>query len=123
MIFLSVLLVLIGWIAGTMIGMIGVGAGVIMVPAMVAIGIPIKESVAITLAMQTLPVGIFGLMEYYKNGHVKWMNVMFVGIGMLVGISLGSYIVSTTNIVSEKTLKYVLGVVAISMGVYTIINA
>jgi uncharacterized protein len=123
MIILATLLILIGLVAGSMIGVIGVGAGVIMVPSMVAIGIPIKEAVAITLAMQTLPVGIFGVLEYYKKGYIKWVNVALVAVGMILGISIGSYFGSTKSIFSDKTLHYMLGFTAISIGIYTIVNA
>lgn len=111
------LLILIGLLAGSMIGMIGIGAGVIMVPLMVMVGLTIQQAVGVTLVMQTIPVGIFGLYNYYKNGHIQWSYSFAVGLGMITGIAAGS-VVSTRNLVSDIHLKKGLGVAAIVVGVY-----
>lgn len=111
------LLALIGLLAGTMIGMIGIGAGVIMVPLMIMVGLTIQQAVGVTLVMQTIPVGILGLYNYYKHGHIQWSYSLAVGLGMLTGIAAGS-VASTRNVISDIHLKKGLGIVAIVVGVY-----
>lgn len=115
-------LTLIGLLSGTFIGMIGVGAGVIMVPLMVAVGLNVYQATGITLAMQTIPVGIFGFLRYYKHGHIDIPNASFVAVGMLCGIAFGAYFANLEN-VSEKQLKYLLGTIAVGTGIYTLYKA
>ena len=67
------IIIMVGIAAGILSGLVGVGGGIIIVPALVYfIGFSQKTAQGTSLAMIMLPVGIFGVMQYYKQGHVDF---------------------------------------------------
>jgi uncharacterized membrane protein YfcA len=111
-----VLLVLVGLIAGTFIGMIGTGAGVIMIPGMIYLGgLSLQEAVGVTLLMQTIPVGITGAYQYWKKGLLPFVPASMIAIGMIIGITGGGYL-ATDGIINEGHLRVLFGVIAIITG-------
>jgi len=75
-------LILIGLAAGFMGGMVGIGGGVIIVPALVLLlGLSQHQSQGISLAMLLFPVGVLGVINYYKKGYVDFK---YAGCWLLV---------------------------------------
>lgn len=110
------LLILVGLVAGSLIGIIGIGAGIIMVPGMIYLGrLSFQEAVGITLLMQTLPVGIAGAYQYWEKGLLPLIPASMIVIGMLLGISAGGYI-ATEGYLNERVLRIIFGIVAIITG-------
>ncbi|MBV9385704.1 MAG: sulfite exporter TauE/SafE family protein, partial [Chroococcidiopsidaceae cyanobacterium CP_BM_ER_R8_30] len=63
-------LLVIGLFAGVMSGMFGIGGGAIIVPAlMIIVGFSTKMATGTSLAALLLPFGLFGVLEYYRNGQ------------------------------------------------------
>jgi len=63
-------LILIGIAAGFLGGMVGIGGGLIIVPALVLLlGITQHNAQGISLTMMLFPVGILGVINYYKRGN------------------------------------------------------
>lgn len=113
---MNVILILIGLIAGSLIGIIGIGAGIIMVPGMIYLGgLEFQEAVGITLLMQTLPVGIAGAYQYWEKGLLPFVPASMIAFGMLFGISAGGYI-ATGGYLNERVLRIIFGIVAIITG-------
>ena len=112
------LLVAIGLGAGLCVGVIGMGAGVIMVPALTAFaGMTTQSAVGITLAMQTIPVGAYGAYEYYRKNHLKLADTLWVAVGMVSGIAIGAFV--TTHVdVPLDLLKRLVGLFSAGVGVY-----
>jgi uncharacterized membrane protein YfcA len=110
----------IGGVAGTLIGTIGAGAGALLVPSlMVFAGQSMQGAVGVTLAMQTLPVGIGGAYLYYKRGLIDLRVVAAVAIGMLAGI-LGGGSLATSGKISPGNLELILGVALVVLGGVTV---
>eukprot|EP00798_Chlamydomonas_sp_ICE-L_P002981 gene2981-biopygen20719 len=110
----------IGTVAGTLIGTIGAGAGTLLVPSLMFFaGQSMQGAVGVTLAMQTLPVGIGGAYLYYKKGLIDIWVVAAVAIGMLAGI-LGGGALATSGEISPVKLELLLGVVLVVLGGVTI---
>ena len=64
-----VLLLLIGLAAGMLSGLVGVGGGIIVVPALVfALGFTQQQAQGTSLGLLLLPIGIFAVINYYKQG-------------------------------------------------------
>jgi uncharacterized membrane protein YfcA len=71
--------VLIGLIAGILSGLVGIGGGVIIVPALVLLaGLSQHESQGTTLTLMVPPVGLIAAWTYFKAGYVDFR------IGILV---------------------------------------
>lgn len=85
------LLLLIGLLAGALSGFVGVGGGVIIVPAMVyLLGMTQMQGQGVSLAVLMLPVGVLGVMNYYKAGHVNFNFAFVIAAGFVVGSYFGS---------------------------------
>lgn len=64
-------LLLIGLMAGYLSGLLGIGGGVVIVPALVYfLGFSQPVAQGTSLALFTLPVGLIAASRYYKNGFV-----------------------------------------------------
>jgi uncharacterized protein len=109
------IIILVGVAAGMLSGLVGVGGGIIIVPALVYfIGFSQKTAQGTSLALIMLPVGIFGVMQYYKQGHVDYKIVAILAIGFLAGSFLGSKLALT---ISQETLKKVFAVLMIIIAI------
>lgn len=86
-----IVLVLIGLFAGALSGFVGVGGGIIIVPAMIYfMNMNQMQAQGVSLALLMLPVGILGVMNYYKAGHIQFSFVLVMAIGFVLGNYFGS---------------------------------
>jgi len=108
-------LILIGLAAGILGGMVGIGGGVLIVPALVLmLGLSQHQSQGISLAMMIFPVGILGVINYYKKGYVDFR---YAGL-LALGFFLGSYIGSKFSLsLPQDTVKKVFAVVMILLAI------
>lgn len=88
-----ILLILIGLFAGMMSGFIGIGGGVVMVPALVYImGLSQHEAQGTSLILMLPPIGILAVMNYYKAGQLNiWYGVV-IAFAFVIGGYFGSKI-------------------------------
>lgn len=87
------ILILTGIAAGMLGGLVGVGGGIIIVPSLVYfLSFSQKSAQGTSLGLLLLPVGILGVLQYYKQGHVDFKVVAIVAIGFLAGSYFGSKI-------------------------------
>jgi len=85
------LLVVIGMAAGVLSGLVGVGGGIIIVPALVYfLSFSQKSAQGTSLGILLLPVGILAVLQYYQKGFIDIKVVLIVSIGFLFGGMLGS---------------------------------
>ncbi len=103
-----ILLIIIGVIAGVTSGLLGVGGGVIVVPAlMLVLGMSQVVAQGTSLAFLLAPIGIGAVLIYARNGDVNWGVAGLLAIGFLVGGFLGSKLVMQ---VPEKYLSKLFGI-------------
>lgn len=102
------LLILIGFTAGVLSGLVGIGGGIIIVPALVFfLGFSQQEAQGTSLGLLLLPVGILAVINYYNKGYI---DVRVVGI-MVVAFIAGGWVGSKLALqLSEDTLKKVFAV-------------
>lgn len=112
-----IILVLIGIAAGMLSGMIGIGGGVIIVPALVYfLAFSQKSAQGTSLGLLLLPVGILGLMNYYRQGHVDLKVILIIAIGFVAGSFFGSKIsLGMSDEKVKRLFAIVLMLVAIKM--------
>ena len=103
-----ILLIVIGFIAGVVGGSLGLGGGIIIVPALVFIlGFTQHHAQGTSLAVLLFPIGILGVINYAKSGYV---NFKFAAV-LIVAFVLGSYLGSEISVhLPEKVLKKIFAV-------------
>ena len=92
---------------GITIGIVGIGAGILLIPLLTYFGVSIKTAVATGLALQLVPQSLTGLLIYHHKGHVQWKLCFYIILGSLIGITLGAYLVNH-HIVTEKMMYLLL---------------
>lgn len=112
-----VTLILIGFFAGVLSGLVGVGGGLIIVPCLVFfLAFTQKMAQGTSLALLTLPVVILGMLQYYKQGHIDFKIVIFLAIGFIVGGFFGGKLaVSLPENILKKVFSIILFIVAIKL--------
>ncbi len=106
------IIIVIGIAAGILSGLVGVGGGIIIVPALVYfIGFSQKAAQGTSLGVLLLPVGILGVLQYYKQGHIDIKVVGYLSIGFIVGGYFGSKIALTISQESAKKIFAILMIV------------
>lgn len=110
-----IILILIGVAAGIMSGFVGIGGGVVMVPALVYIlGMSQHTAQGTSLLLMLPPIGILAVMNYYKAGHVNVMFGVIIAIGFIAGGYFGSKLALRY---SESIVKLVFGILMVCVSV------
>jgi uncharacterized protein len=112
-----ILYILLGLIAGTFSGLIGIGGGVLIVPALVYLfGLTQHQAQGTTLALLVPPIGILAAYEYYRHGMVDIRIAAFVCIGFFLGGLIGARFATVlSNTVLEKVFGFAMLIVALKM--------
>ena len=92
------LLIMVGLAAGILSGLVGVGGGIIIVPALVFfLGFSQLQAQGTSLGLLLLPVGIFAVINYYKAGHIDLKVVGIMSLAFVAGGFIGSKLALTIN--------------------------
>ncbi|MFA5350809.1 MAG: TSUP family transporter [Candidatus Omnitrophota bacterium] len=88
------LYVILGVIAGVLSGILGIGGGVILIPALVFIfGLTQLQAQGTTLALMIPPIGFLAALRYYQAGNVKLGIAGFICLGFFAGGLIGANLV------------------------------
>jgi uncharacterized membrane protein YfcA len=89
------LLILLGLIAGLLSGLVGIGGGVVIVPALVFFfHYSQKLAQGTTLALLIPPIGILAVMTYFKAGDVNIKAAAWIICGFVIGGYFGAKLVT-----------------------------
>jgi len=111
------ILIVIGLAAGTLSGLVGVGGGIIIVPALVFfLGFSQQAAQGTSLGLLLLPAGILAVINYYKQGFIDLKVVGIMCAAFVFGGWLGSKLaVSLSQDVVKKIFAIVLFYAAFKM--------
>ncbi|GAA4323838.1 sulfite exporter TauE/SafE family protein [Flaviaesturariibacter amylovorans] len=104
-------LLAVGLVAGMLGGLVGIGGGIVIVPALVYfMGYSQKMAQGTSLGILLLPVGILAVWQYHKAGELNMQAVWLVAAGFVVGGFLGSRIALS---LPQDTVKKIFAAVLI----------
>ena len=108
---------LLGLTAGAFSGVVGIGGGIIIVPALVLFfGMSQHLAQGTTLAIMVPPIGILAAWTYYNQGYVDIKVALLVAAGFLIGGLIGAKLaVYLPNHVLKKIFAFVLFAIGIKM--------
>lgn len=108
-------LLALGLLAGYFSGLIGIGGGVIIVPALVLIfGFTQYQAQGTTVALLIPPIGILAAWKYYQKGFVDIKTAAIICAGFILGGYLGG--LTAVNI-PQGTLRKIFAGVIILLGI------
>lgn len=103
-----IMLLIVGLLAGFVGGMMGVGGGVVVIPALVFImGFSQHQAQGTALAFMLPPIGLMAAWNYYKAGYVNVKYALLLMVAFVVGAWVGSMI---SVQLPDKVLKKIFGV-------------
>jgi uncharacterized membrane protein YfcA len=102
-------------VAGIFSGLIGIGGGIIIVPALVLLfGLSQHTAQGTTLALMIPPIGLLAALAYYKQGFVDLKVAAFICVGFFIGGLLGAKFAIG---IPETILKRIFGVVLLAVSI------
>ncbi|MGR6836881.1 sulfite exporter TauE/SafE family protein [Syntrophomonas erecta] len=112
-----IVMVAVGIAAGVLGAILGVGGGVVMLPATEYIlGLTTTLAIGTTL-FSIMFTSISGAYGHYKEGNVHITSAMLIGAGGLVGVLLGSYVFKQYLSSHTKMLEFLLGLLFLFMAI------
>ena len=106
-------LVLVGITAGVLSGFIGIGGGIVIVPALIyLVGLSQLQAQGTSLALMLPPIGILAFMHYYREGNVDLKVAGIIAATFIVGGFFGAKLAHKVN---ENLVKIIFGIIMILM--------
>ena len=82
---------LLGLAAGILSGLVGIGGGILIVPALVFLfGFTQQQAQGTTLALLVPPIGILAAWTYYQKGFVDIKVAAIIATGFILGSLFGA---------------------------------
>jgi uncharacterized membrane protein YfcA len=105
---------IIGLFAGLVSGLVGLGGGIVLVPAMVyLLGMSQHKAQGTSLAV-IIPTALAGTFIYGFSGHIDLNITVWVALGGTFGAYIGSF---AAGRLSEKNLKTIYAVFLLFIGI------
>ncbi|MFO7591365.1 MAG: sulfite exporter TauE/SafE family protein [Acidimicrobiia bacterium] len=100
--------------AGGLSGLLGVGGGILMVPAFTGwVRLPLKEALGTSLACVGV-LAIPGTITHALLGHIDWLYALPLAVGVVPGARLGSFLaIRSSDRFLRKLVGIVLGAIAV----------
>lgn len=114
------ILLSIGLLAGVLSGFVGIGGGIIIVPALVLLlGMTQHQAQGTSLFVLMMPVVILSVMNYWKSGNVNWKYGLIIAIAFVIGGYIGSKL---SLKLSPAIVKLIFGVIMAYLSVRLMIS-
>ena len=109
----------IGALAGGLFSVLGTGAGLVIIPALILFAhFSAKTAIGTSIFLLLPPIGLFAAINYWKQGHVDVRAAVIIIIGFMVS----SYFVSkVATHLPDSALSRAFGIAAIGIGVKMLI--
>lgn len=122
---ISTLLILmgIGLFAGILSGFVGVGGGIVVVPALIYfMGYNQFQAQGMSLTLMLPPVGIMAFYNYYQKGHIDKVSITYASIMALLFVA-GGYLGSKLALkIPVNIVKLIFGLIMLYVSIRMIIS-
>ena len=110
------LILLVGLVVGAVSGVVGIGGGILFVPALVWLfGMDQHKAQGTSLGALLAPVGLLAFMEYYRRGHADIRIAAILAVGFLVGGYFGA---AGAQFISEFVLRRIFAGTLMAVGAW-----
>ena len=115
-----IILLIIGLFAGIASGLVGIGGGIIIVPALVYfLSMSQQGAQGVSIGMLLMPVGFLAAYNYYTADSLNFKYSLIIGITFIVGAWIGSKI---SLQISPDTMRIIFGVFILLIALKMIFN-
>jgi len=111
----------IGCCVGFISGLVGIGGGIIMIPALMLVaGFSQLTATGTSLAVLVMPIGLAAVIQYYRSGNVDVRAAVIIAITFFFCAWAGSFFAKKINPVA---LRMGFGITVMVIGVYIVYTA
>jgi len=112
-----IIIIAIGFIAGVLSGLLGIGGAVFIIPFLVMfLGFNQQSAQGTTLLMMVPPIGGLAAWQYYKAGNADWKTAAIMATFFLIGGYFGGkWANSIPQEILKKAFAILLLIIAIKM--------
>ncbi|MFV0506104.1 MAG: sulfite exporter TauE/SafE family protein [Bacteroidales bacterium] len=104
----TIVVIIIGLLAGLLGGTLGIGGGILVIPALVMLlGFSQHEAQGTSIAFMIPPISLLAAYNYWKSGYVNIKYATIIAACFFVGSYFGSQIAIS---ISETMMKRTFGV-------------
>jgi uncharacterized membrane protein YfcA len=108
------ILLLVGLVVGAFSGVVGIGGGILFVPALIWLtGMSQHKAQGTSLGALLAPVGLFAFLEYYRKGNADLRVALLLAAGFLVGGYFGA---AGAQHIPELWLRRIFALTLIAVG-------
>jgi uncharacterized membrane protein YfcA len=108
------LILLVGVMVGIFSGIVGIGGGILFIPALVwLLGMSQHKAQGTSLGALLAPVGIFAFLEYYRKGNADIRVAALLALGFLVGGYFGAV---GAQYIPELWLRRIFAITLVAVG-------
>ena len=111
---LIILAIIIGAVAALLGSLLGVGGGIIMVPAFKSLGLTMQQAIGTSLAVMVV-TALVSSVRYAQSGFIHWGVAGAAAVAALVAAYFGTEMMKT---LSAQQLKSAFGMFLIAVGIY-----
>jgi uncharacterized membrane protein YfcA len=120
MILTAFLCALIGVVAGLLSGIVGIGGGVLIVPALIyLLHYSQHKAQGTSLGALLAPIGALAFLAYYRRGNVDVKAALFIALGFMIGGYFGGL---WAQHISDLVLRRVFGIVLLALGLEMVLS-
>ena len=112
---MTLLYLLLGLIVGALSGVVGIGGGILIVPALVYLfHMNQHKAQGTSLGALLAPIGALAFWEYYKAGNADLKAALLIGLGFIIGGYFGGILAQR---LPDVVLQRVFGALLIIIGI------
>ena len=109
-------LLLLGLLVGVLSGIIGIGGGILIVPALVHFfHMSQHKAQGTSLGALLAPIGILAFWEYHKAGNVDVKAALLIAVGFAIGGYFGGF---WAQHLPDLLLRRILGTLLVAVGIH-----
>jgi len=112
--------IILGVVSGVFSGLIGIGGGIIIIPALVIFfEFTQQQAQGTTLALMVPPIGLLAAYAYYKHGFVDMKAASLICLGFFIGGFFGAKFAVS---IPKEILQKIFGIFLVTIGLYFVVK-
>jgi uncharacterized protein len=114
------LLLVLGFAAGILAGLFGVGGGILFVPTLVLVADLSQLEAEATSLLAIIPAVVAGASQQHRYGNVRWRAALVLGLAAIAGVEAG---VRVADALSDDVLRRLFAALMIAVAVQLVWRA